>query len=307
VSRSSASPGAGRQRRGRTVVAAMERILLREFPVLDHGFVRVVDYMGGDEAVVQAARVSYGRGTKKRSEDRALIRYLLRNAHTSPFEMAEVKLHVKLPIFVARQWIRHRTASVNEYSARYSIMDNEFYVPDADDLAPQSKLNRQGRGEGLGAKEARFTLELLRSEALRSYGAYQALLNRGDEDSAIDPARKGLARELARMTLSLNFYTQWYWKIDVHNLLHFVQLRADEHAQLEIREYAKVLLDIVRQWMPLTYEAFVDYRMDAVSFSKPALEVIRALIEGKEVEEGRCGLSASEWRELMAILGAVKK
>jgi thymidylate synthase (FAD) len=307
VSRSSASPGAGRQRRGRTVVAAMERILLREFPVLDHGFVRVVDYMGGDEAVVQAARVSYGRGTKKRSEDRALIRYLLRNAHTSPFEMAEVKLHVKLPIFVARQWIRHRTASVNEYSARYSIMDNEFYVPDAEDLAPQSKLNRQGRSEGLGAKEARFTLELLRSEALRSYSAYQALLNRNDEDSAIDPARKGLARELARMTLSLNFYTEWYWKIDVHNLLHFVQLRADEHAQLEIREYAKVLLDIVRRWMPLTYEAFVDYRMDAVSFSKPALEVIRALIEGKKVEDGRSGLSTSEWRELMTILGLGKK
>lgn len=280
----------------------MEKLLLKEIPVLDRGFVRVVDYMGGDQAVVQAARVSYGRGTKSASEDRALIRYLLRNSHTSPFEMAEVKLHVKLPIFVARQWIRHRTANVNEYSARYSILDNEFYLPELAHLAPQSTLNRQGRAEELTPDEAEETLALLRSEAKRSYSTYQKLLNRGDDDKEIDPARRGLARELARMALSLNFYTQWYWKIDVHNLLHFLQLRIDKHAQYEIRAYAEAILNIVRRWMPLTYEAFVDYRLNAVRLSGPALEVVRALLAGQTITQGDSGLSGSEWRELMERL-----
>jgi len=240
-------------------VPSMEKLLLKEIRVLDRGFVRVIDYMGSDEAVVQAARVSYGRGTKKASEDRALIRYLMRNLHTSPFEMAELKLHVKLPIFVARQWIRHRTANVNEYSARYSILDNEFYLPDLRHLAPQSKRNRQGRADELDPDEAAKALELLRAEAERSYAAYERLLNRGVDERPIDPSRKGLARELARMALSLNFYTQRYWKIDAHNLLHFLRLRMDEHAQYEIRAYAEVLSDVVRQWMPLTFEAFIDY------------------------------------------------
>ena len=231
------------QRFDSRIVAALEKILLQEIRVLDRGFIRVIDYMGSDEAVVQAARVSYGRGTKKLSEGRALIRYLLRNSHTSPFEMAEIKLHVKLPIFVARQWIRHRTANVNEYSARYSILDNEFYLPEQEHLAPQSTRNRQGRSNDLDPREAKAALALLRTEAQRSYAAYQTLLNRNEQNATIDPSRKGLARELARMALSVNFYTQWYWKIDVHNLLHFVKLRADEHAQYEIRAYANVLLD----------------------------------------------------------------
>jgi len=295
------------QRSGRIAVPALEKILLQEIPVLDHGFIRVIDYMGSDEAVVQAARVSYGRGTKQLNEDRALIRYLLRNSHTSPFEMAEIKLHVKLPIFVARQWIRHRTANVNEYSARYSILDNEFYVPEPKHLAPQSNINRQGRSDELDTEEAQAALELLRVEARRSYAAYQTLLNRDDKNVEIDPSRKGLARELARMALSLNFYTQWYWKIDVHNLLHFIRLRVDDHAQYEIRAYADVLLDIVRQWMPLTFEAFVDYRIDAFNLSGPAIDVVRAMISGVEIKQADTRLSASEWRELMAVLHPEKK
>lgn len=283
-------------------VPSMEKLLLKEIRVLDRGFVRVIDYMGSDQAVVQAARVSYGRGTKKASEDRALIRYLLRNSHTSPFEMAEIKLHVKLPIFVARQWIRHRTANVNEYSARYSILDNEFYLPELQHLAPQSTRNRQGRADELGPAEAKDALGLLRAEAQRSYGTYQTLLNRGDDDKAIDPSRKGLARELARMALSLNFYTQWYWKIDVHNLLHFLRLRMDEHAQYEIRAYAEVLSDIVRRWMPLTFEAFVDYQLNAFNLSGPAIEVVRALLAGQKVDQTDSRLSATEWRELMDLL-----
>lgn len=283
-------------------VPSMEKLLLKEIRVLDRGFVRVVDYMGGDQAVVQAARVSYGRGTKKISEDRGLIRYLMRNLHTSPFEMAEIKLHVKLPIFVARQWIRHRTANVNEYSARYSILDNEFYLPELRHLAPQSKLNRQGRDDELPPKEAEEALELLRSEAVRSYSTYEHLLNRGKDDRMIDPARRGLARELARLPLSLNFYTQWYWKIDVHNLLHFLRLRTDVHAQYEIRAYAEVLSDILRQWMPLTFEAFTDYQLSAFNLSGPAIEVVRALLAGRKVNEQESRLSASEWRDLMDFL-----
>lgn len=280
-------------------VPSMEKLLLKEFSVLDKGFVRVIDYMGSDQSVVQAARVSYGRGTKKGSEDRALIRYLMRNSHTSPFEMAEIKLHVKLPIFVARQWIRHRTASVNEYSGRYSIIDKEFYLPELAQVAPQSKKNRQGRDDELGLQEAEEALNLLRAEGQRSYSAYQRLLNRGDDNEALDPSRQGLARELARMTLSLNFYTQWYWKIDVHNLLHFLRLRMDEHAQYEIRAYAEVLSSIVQQWMPLTFEAFVDYQLNAFNLSGPAIDVVRTLLAGREVSQANTGMSPSEWRELM--------
>ncbi len=221
----------------RATVPALEEILHQPLPVLDHGFVRIVDYMGDDAAVVQAARVSYGRGTRRVSEDQGLINYLMRHRHTTPFEMCEIKYHVKLPIFVARQWIRHRTANVNEYSARYSILDKEFYVPAPDHLAAQATTNRQGRGEVLDGEAAQHILTLLRGDAERAYAGYADLLN---EDGAADPARPALARELARINLTLGFYTQWYWKTDLHNLMHFLSLRADPHAQYEIRAYAEL-------------------------------------------------------------------
>ena len=211
----------------RATVPALEEILYEPLPVLDHGFVRVVDYMGDDAAVVQAARVSYGRGTRRVSEDQGLINYLMRHRHTTPFEMCEIKYHVKLPIFVARQWIRHRTANVNEYSARYSILDNEFYVPSPEHLAAQTTTNRQGRGEVLDGAAAQHVLDLLREDAERAYAGYADLLNEDASGTPLDPARPGFARELARLNLSLSFYTQWYWKTDLHNLMHFLSLRAD--------------------------------------------------------------------------------
>ena len=272
-------------------------------PVLDHGFVRVVDYMGDDAAIVQAARVSYGRGTRKVSEDTGLIRYLMRHWHTTPFEMCSIKLHVKLPIFVARQWIRHRTAHVNEYSARYSILDREFYLPQPEDVAPQSAANRQGRGEPVDADAAAAIIDLLRNDAERCYADYQWLLNADDDGQAIDPHRPGLARELARMNLTLNTYTQWYWKCDLHNLLHFLRLRADPHAQAEIRVYADVILDLVRHWVPITHDAFRDYRLEAAQISRSGMEVVRKMIAGEPVSQPNSGMSAREWRELMATLG----
>ncbi|MGH7121635.1 MAG: FAD-dependent thymidylate synthase, partial [Acetobacteraceae bacterium] len=209
----------------RATVPAVEELLDRPLQVLDHGFIRVVDYMGDDAAIVAAARVSYGRGTRRVSEDAGLIRYLMRHRHTTPFEMCVIKWHVKLPIFVARQWIRHRTASVNEYSARYSILDREFYLPAPEQLAAQSATNRQGRARALGAAEAEFVLATLRADAERNYAHYLELLNDPAEADAHDATRLGLARELARMNLTLNTYTQWYWKIDLHNLFHFLALR----------------------------------------------------------------------------------
>ena len=245
----------------RATVPALEEILYQPLPVLDHGFVRVVDYMGDDSAVVQAARVSYGAGTKRTRQDTGLIRYLMRHWHTTPFEMCEIKYHVKLPIFVARQWIRHRTANVNEYSARYSILDNEFYIPTPEALASQSTSNRQGRGQVLDGDEAQRVFDLLRADAEQAYDHYEDMLNEDVEGNVCDPSRMGLARELARMNLSLNFYTQWYWKIDLLNLLHFLWLRNDDHAQHEIRAYAKAMMQTVECWVPLTFEAFMDYRI----------------------------------------------
>lgn len=284
----------------RATVPALEEILYEPAPVLDHGFVRVVDYMGDDSAVVQAARVSYGRGTKKVSEDRGLIRYLMRHRHTTPFEMCEIKYHIKMPIFVARQWIRHRTANVNEYSARYSILDKEFYIPGPEALAPQSTANHQGRAEDapLTGEEAHQVLTLLRQDAERCYASYEWMLNEYG-----DPGRQGLARELARMNLTMNAYTQWYWKIDLHNLLHFLSLRADSHAQYEIRVYAEAMLDTVRRWVPLTHEAFEDYRRGGVHLSRQGLEVVRRMLAGESVTQADSGLSAREWRELMETLG----
>lgn len=286
----------------RATVPALEEILYEPIPVLDHGFVRVIDYMGDDGAVVQAARVSYGRGTKKVSEDRGLINYLMRHRHSTPFEMCEIKFHVKLPIFVARQWIRHRTANVNEYSARYSILDNEFYVPAPEHLAAQSRANRQGRGDVLEGEEAARVLALLREDAARSYEHYVEMLNEREDGGIIDETRAGLARELARMNLTLNFYTQWYWKIDLHNLLHFLSLRADAHAQYEIRAYAEAMIEVVKRWVPLTHEAFLQHRLHAVTLSAAALDVVKRLLAGEAVTAETSGLGKREWRELMAVL-----
>ena len=287
----------------RATVPALEEILYEALPVLDHGFVRVIDYMGDDGAIVQAARVSYGRGTRRVSEDRGLINYLMRHRHTTPFEMCEIKYHVKLPIFVARQWIRHRTANVNEYSARYSILDNEFYIPAPDHLAAQATTNRQGRGAGLEGAAAQRVLDLLRSEAERSYAGYAALLNEDEAGVPVDPDRPGLARELARMNLSLNVYTQWYWKTNLHNLLHFLSLRADPHAQYEIRAYAEAMLETMQRWVPLAHAAFLEYRMNAATISATGLQVVRRMLAGETVEQATSGLSPREWRELMALLG----
>jgi thymidylate synthase (FAD) len=287
----------------RPVSPGLEALLFRPIPVLDHGFVRVVDYMGDDAAVVQAARVSYGRGTKAANEDRGLIRYLMRHRHSTPFEMCEIKYHVKLPIFVARQWIRHRMANVNEYSARYSILDREFYLPAPEQLAAQSAVNRQGRGSVLQGDEAARVLDLLREDATRNYDHYLEMLNEDADGRVIDESRRGLARELARMNLTLNAYTQWYWKTDLHNLLNFLSLRADAHAQYEIRVYAEAMLDTVKAWVPLAHEAFRDYRMGAVTLSSQMLAVVRGLLDGAPPDQAASGLSKREWRELMAILG----
>ena len=287
----------------RATVPALEEVLFEPLAVLDHGFVRVIDYMGDDGAVVQAARVSYGKGTRRVSEDRGLIRYLMRHRHTTPFEMCEIKYHVKLPIFVARQWIRHRTANVNEYSARYSILDREFYIPAPGQLAVQSTANRQGRGAVLDGAQAKRVIDLLREDAERCYAHYTEMLNEDAAGAVLDPGRDGLARELARMNLTLNTYTQWYWKTDLHNLLHFLSLRADAHAQYEIRVYADAMLDTVKRWVPLTFEAFMDYRMGGVQLSAAALAVVKRLLAGEAVDPKQSGLSPREWRELMQSLG----
>ncbi len=287
----------------RPTVAALEEVLYEALPVLDHGFVRVVDYMGDDAAIVQAARVSYGKGTRRISEDAGLINYLMRHRHTTPFEMCEIKYHVKLPIFVARQWIRHRTANVNEYSARYSILDNEFYMPVPEHLGVQATANRQGRGDALTGDEAAHVMELLRGDAEQTYAHYQEMLNEGADGKATDPGRQGLARELARMNLTLNFYTQWYWKIDLHNLLHFLSLRADPHAQYEIRVYADVMLETLKRWVPITYDAFCDYRLGGLNLSEKGLAAVKKLLAGEDVSQKDSGLSPREWREMMEALG----
>ena len=310
----------------RATVPAIENLLYQPISVLDHGFVRVIDYMGDDSAIVQAARVSYGRGTKRTRDDQGLINYLMRNAHTSPFEMCEIKLHVKLPIFVARQWIRHRTANVNEYSARYSVLDAEFYVPGEEQLAVQSQTNRQGRGEAEGGDQLRlFALEesatsgaegngvlsqeesarvlaLLTEDAERSFRVYRELLNQDEDAQPLYPYEQGLARELARIGLPLSTYTQWYWKTDLHNLLHFIALRADVHAQWEIQEYARVILDIVEQWTPLTADAFRNYRMGGARLSAEGLAVVKRMLGNEEIDPSTLDMSPREWRELRATL-----
>lgn len=286
----------------RDVSEELEAILYEPIPVLDHGFIRVIDYMGTDSAIVQAARVSYGKGTKKTREDAGLINYLLRHRHTTPFEMCEIKLHIKLPIFIARQWIRHRTANVNEYSGRYSILDREFYVPAPEHLAAQSVSNRQGRGDVLEGEEAHRVLDILKSDAQQCYDHYQEMLNEDEVGNVVDEEKQGLARELARMNLPVNFYTQWYWKIDLHNFMHFLALRADDHAQYEIRVYAQAMLDVLKRWVPITYAAFMDYRMGAAEVSQKGIDVVRRMIKGEDVNAENSGMSKREWAELMATL-----
>ncbi len=278
----------------RVVAEGLEARLYEATRVLDHGFVRVIDYMGDDAAIVQAARVSYGEGTRKARDDAGLIRYLMRHWHSTPFEMCELKLHVKLPVFVARQWVRHRTANINEYSARYSILDREFYVPAPEHLAAQSKTNNQGRGAVLEGAEAARVLETLKADSQRSYDHYEDMLSQDGQ--------QGLARELARMNLPANIYTQWYWKIDLHNLMHFLRLRADPHAQYEIRAYADVICDLVRAWVPVTYEAFEDYRLNAAQLSGPAMVCLRRMLAGETVTQESSGMSAGEWREFQTAL-----
>ncbi|RME95966.1 MAG: FAD-dependent thymidylate synthase [Alphaproteobacteria bacterium] len=279
----------------RTVAPGMEKHLYTAYPVLDHGFVRVIDYMGDDAAICQAARVSYGRGTKSVQNDEGLIRYLMRHWHSTPFEMCEVKLHVKLPVFVARQWIRHRTANVNEYSARYSILDREFYIPAPEHVAAQSAVNNQGRGEVLQGEEAARVLEILKADSTRCYDHYEQMISQDGQ--------QGLARELARMNLPANVYTQWYWKVDLHNLFHFLRLRADAHAQFEIRVYAEEICKLVADWVPFAYRAFEDYRMGAVTMSAQMLDCLRRMLKGEAVTQESSGMSAREWREFSGIIG----
>tara|TARA_A100001011_G_scaffold363128_1_gene412801 strand:- start:53 stop:1003 length:951 start_codon:yes stop_codon:yes gene_type:complete len=284
----------------RVVSEELEKILFEAITVLDHGFIRVIDYMGDDTSIVQAARVSYGKGTKQVSTDSGLIKYLMRHWHSTPFEMCEIKYHVKLPIFIARQWIRHRTANVNEYSARYSILDKEFYLPSQENLAAQSKINRQGRGEVLQGKQAEEVLNLLKNDAETTYKNYEKMLNQKYDGSTIDEGKSGLARELARMNLTLNTYTQWYWKTDLLNLMNFLRLRVDHHAQYEIRAYAEVMLDTLKRWAPITFEAFMDYRVGGTEVSSKGKNVISKLINGQKITMEESGLSKREWNELMA-------
>ncbi len=284
----------------------LEKILYEAIPVLDHGFIRVVDYMGDDTSVVQSARVSYGKGTKKVSTDEGLIKYLMRHWHSTPFEMCEIKYHVKLPIFIARQWIRHRTANVNEYSARYSILDKEFYIPEKKQLSAQSKINRQGRGDLITGKQADEVLNILKDDATRTYDNYEKILNERFDGTIIDDKKSGLARELARMNLTLNSYTQWYWKTDLLNLLNFLFLRADKHAQYEIRVYAEAMLETVKKWVPITHSAFLDYRVGAVSVSSKGKKVLQKMIKGEKCNLESSGLSKREWNELMTSFGFTK-
>ena len=283
----------------RVIAPKLEEILYEAIPILDHGFIRVVDYMGDDTSIVQSARVSYGKGTKKVSTDEGLIKYLMRHWHSTPFEMCEIKYHIKLPIFIARQWIRHRTANVNEYSARYSILDKEFYLPDPNHLAIQSQSNRQGRGDILDGEKAKKVLDLLKGDAEQTYNNYETMLNERYDGTVIDKNSVGLARELARMNLTLNTYTQWYWKTDLLNLMNFLRLRADHHAQYEIRAYADAMLDTVKKWVPITYEAFMDYRVGGTEVSAKGKIIIQKLIKGENVSIDDTGLSKREWNELM--------
>ena len=291
----------------RVTSPSLERILYKPFKVLDFGFIRVIDYMGDDTAIVQSARVSYGGGTKKVSNDKGLIRYLMKNWHTTPFEMCEIKFHIKLPIFIARQWIRHRTANVNEYSARYSILDKEFYIPRPEHMSSQSSTNKQGRGTNLSKKDTEKFIKILKDDADRNYKHYENMLNENQSGEIINDDKEGLSRELARINLTLNTYTQWYWKIDLHNLLHFLYLREDSHAQYEIQAYAEIILNkIVKKWVPHTYSAFKEFQLESYNLSKTAIEIIKKKLQGKKISYEKSGLSKREWIELTSKFGFKK-
>ena len=286
----------------RVTSPSLESILYKPFKVLDSGFIRVIDYMGDDSAIVQSARVSYGEGTKKVSNDKGLIRYLMKNWHTTPFEMCEIKFHIKLPIFIARQWIRHRTANVNEYSARYSILDKEFYIPRPEHMSSQSSTNKQGRGTNLSKKDTEKFIKILKDDADRNYKHYENMLNENQSGEIINDDKEGLSRELARINLTLNTYTQWYWKIDLHNLLHFLFLREDPHAQYEIQAYAEIILNkIVKRCVPHTYNSFKEFQLESYNLSKTAIEVIKKKLKGQKITFEKSGLSKREWAELMEI------
>lgn len=280
----------------RPSVPALDSLLGHSFPVLDHGFIRVIDYMGDEAAILQAARVSYGAGTKQVSEDRGLLRYLMRHRHSTPFEMCEIKLHVKLPIFVARQWIRHRTANVNEYSARYSILAREFYVPEIVDIAKQSTTNKQGRADGTDDLRADEAREMMHRAGNDAFDIYE-MLSADDE-----PEDMGIARELSRIVTPVSTYTEWYWKVDLHNLLHFLSLRADPHAQKEIRVYAEVILDLLKAWVPNAAEAFDDYRLGAHTFSRQEMELLRRFVSYAP-ESKVAGISDREMAAFRKALG----
>jgi thymidylate synthase (FAD) len=285
----------------RPTVVNLESMLEKEIPLLNKGFIRVIDYMGDDSAIVQAARVSYGKGTKTLQNDESLIRYLLKHKHTTPFEMCELKLHIKAPIFVARQWLRHRTASVNEYSARYSEMENDFYVPNIEQIATQSSSNKQGRGELFSEAEAEHIIKEIKDTSNNAFSVYENFLgkNTTQENSKI------LAKEIARTILPVNFYTQFYWKIDLHNLLHFLKLRVHSHAQYEIRVYAEAILNIVKEWVPIVYKAFVDYQQDSVSLSNSEVKLLQYLIKNKkslkDIDLKEYNISSRELNELISI------
>ncbi len=260
----------------RPISEGAEKWLYRPIKCLDHGFVYLVDYLGTDDSIVQAARVSYGRGTKRVTEDRGLIRYLRRHLHTTPSEMVEFKFHCKMPIFVARQWIRHRTASVNEYSGRYSEMLEEFYVPDQSVISKQSKDNKQGRAEELTVEQKKKVIELLKEDYVRSYGHYKEF---------IDDMQ--MARELARVGLSVANYTEWYWKIDLHNLLHFLKLRMDPHAQYEIRVFADAMARILKDAVPISFEAFEDYQLGSMQLTRLEIDFLKSAKFPLKEEEAR--------------------
>jgi thymidylate synthase (FAD) len=261
----------------RSIVESAEALLDHKIPVLDHGFVRLVDYMGGDQRIVQAARVSYGAGTKTVRQDRGLIHYLMKNWHTSPFEQVQLTFHTKMPIFVARQWVRHRTARLNEISGRYSVMKDEFYVPQPEHIRPQSKDNKQGRSdERFSTEEEQEIVDLFQADQRQAYASYEKMLE------------KNLARELARNNLPLSLYTEWYWQIDLHNLFHFLRLRLDAHAQYEIRVYAEAMAKCAQAVAPLAYEAFEEHVLGSVSFSRAEAKALAELLAGREIElEGK--------------------
>lgn len=279
----------------RKTVKSLEAALNKTFPVLDKGFVRVIDYMGNDEAIVQAARVSYGKGTKSLNHDEGLIRYLMRHRHTTPFEMCEIKLHIKAPIFVARQWLRHRTANVNEISARYSVLNEEYYVPNIEEICKQSKSNKQGRADIIESSTASTIKSGIENTCADIFNKYHDFIQ-----------NHNLTRELARIILPVSAYTEFYWKIDLHNLMHFLFLRAGHGAQKEIRDYAFAILELVKEWVPLTYKAFMDYRMNCIEFSGNELEKLASCLNKDKVmqlvsEEGVKG-EAKEFLDKLSKL-----